>query len=126
MCKSAFLATAFIGLSAIAGSGALAEDPMCMGGFGVLVGREANGLLSTRAGTACRMAIRVNGNQTLSSVVIVRAPRHGNASGSGATFRYQPRAGFTGQDSMTVRFVGVSGVSGKSIQGTVNFRIDVH
>jgi hypothetical protein len=131
MHRSFFAKTVFLGalcfcLAVSLGGTASAEDPNCVGGFSALNGRgEGRGIISLASGTACRMPVRVNGNQTMQSIQIIRAPSHGIAAASSTGFRYQARKGFKGQDSMAIRFTGLSG-SKKRTQATANISITVH
>jgi len=52
-------------------------------------------------------------------------PRNGAAeTGNDGSIRYEPKPGFTGKDSMTVRYTG-SRNDAVPVEGTVTFSIDV-
>jgi hypothetical protein len=104
---------------------ARAEEPMCNASFWFRWGQEVSGTLDARSGTPCRILTGTSGNTVYVGSQVVTQPRHGRASPLGAaSIRYQPRAGFTGQDSMTIRFFGER--QGRRNQATVNLKITVY
>jgi hypothetical protein len=68
----------------------------------------------------------MHGRSTISSVQVIRGPNNGTASLAGpAAIRFQPRPGFTGHDSMVVRYSG-TGAAGRPAEATVTFAIIVN
>lgn len=105
---------------------ARAEETSCKAHFRFRWGEEVSGSLATRAGTPCRVLMSTRGNLIMLGTQVVRAPRNGTAASIGpASVRYQPRAGFTGQDFMSVRYSG-KGTGGRDGQAIVNFTITVY
>jgi hypothetical protein len=104
---------------------ARAEEPMCNSSFWFRWGQEVSGTLATKTGAPCRILTAVSGNTVYVGSQVVSQPRNGRASSIGpASIRYQPRAGFVGQDTMTIRFLGERG--GRRNQATVNLKITVY
>ena len=55
----------------------------------------------------------MGGFSTLSLAQIIEPPHSGTAAtGNDGTIRFQPKTGFTGNDSMTVRYTGTGGGGG--------------
>lgn len=105
---------------------ASAEDSLCPLDFRIPAGTEGRGVATARAGTVCQMSLAVYGNLTLSSIAIIRGPSNGSASPRSTGIRYKPKAGYSGRDSMTIRLLGVSGTSGKPVQGILHIEIHVY
>jgi len=104
---------------------ARAEEPMCNASFWFRWGQEVSGTLATKAGAPCRILTGTSGNTVYVGSQVLTQPRHGRASSIGpASIRYQPRAGFVGQDSMTIRFLGER--QGQRNQATVRLKITVY
>jgi hypothetical protein len=104
---------------------ARAEETMCNSSFWFRWGQEVSGTLDAKSGTPCRILTAVSGNTVYVGSQVVTQPRHGRASPLGpASIRYQPRAGFVGQDTMTIRFLGER--QGQRNQATVRLKITVY
>jgi hypothetical protein len=104
---------------------ARAEEPMCNASFWFRWGQEVSGTLATKSGMPCRILTGMSGNTVYVGSQVIAQPRHGRASPLGpASIRYQPRAGFTGQDAMTIRFLGER--QGRRNQATVHLKITVY
>jgi hypothetical protein len=71
--------------------------------------------------------LRMNRLATLASAQIIESPKNGTATtGNDGTIRFQPKSGFTGNDSMTVRYRGTSQGTGSPKEATVTFAITVY
>jgi hypothetical protein len=118
----ATIATAFLTTA----SAAVAQETRCGGGYTVRAGQHSQASISTRAGTPCKMTYVTFGTSRASSgIQITAAPRNGRASADGSGFRYAPKAGFHGTDTMTVRFHWNGPPSNKPATGLVTFAIAV-
>jgi hypothetical protein len=68
----------------------------------------------------------MGGLSTISSAQITERPRNGTAvTGNDGTIRFQPKSGFTGNDSITVRYTGTGREVGVPKEATVTFTIMV-
>ena len=105
---------------------ATAQERSCAAKYRFVWGQQSQGLFSTSAGTPCRVRLLMFGNSTISSAQIIEGPRNGDAApGNDGTVRFQPKSGFTGADSMTVRYRG-TGAAGVPREATVTFAITVY
>lgn len=72
----------------------------------------ANAVTLTVAANSTNNAVTLNiTGGTATSVTVASAPSHGTASASGATIRYTPAAGYSGQDSFTYTATNAAGTS---------------
>jgi hypothetical protein len=109
-----------------AGSVVTAQERSCAAKYKFNWGQQTQGLFSTRAEAPCRVGLLMSGNSTISSAQIVEGPRNGvAAAGSDGTIRFQPKSGFVGADSMTVRYKG-TGAARVPREATVTFAITVY
>src|ERR1043166_4762212 len=114
------------GSAVFVGSTATAQEPQCFARYRFNWGQHSQGHLATKAGTACRLRLLMRGRSAISSVQVIRGPSNGTASLAGpAAIRFQPRPGFTGHDSMVVRYSG-TGAAGRPAEATVTFAIIVN
>ena len=103
-------------------STAIAQERSCGAKYRFTWGQQSQGLFSTKVGTACRVNLLMYGTATVSSAQIIKGPENGTAAtGNDGTIRFQPKPGFTGADSMTVRYKGAG-----SKEATVTFAITVY
>jgi len=107
----------------LAVTAALAQEQGCNARYRFSWGQQSQGYLNIRSGMPCRIQIRMGPRSTISEVKVVSAPSNVSASTSGGAVRVQARAGFKGQDSMSLQYVG-TGPNGPG-QATVNFAINV-
>jgi hypothetical protein len=89
--------------------------------------QRANGWFSTRAGSPCRLTVSMLGRATISSAEIIEGPHNGTAvPAADGSIRFQPKTGFTGKDTMTVRYRGTGNELAAVLrQATVTFAITV-
>jgi hypothetical protein len=107
-------------------SSAIAQEQSCAAKYRFIWGQQSQGLFSTKVDTPCRVRLRMFGTATISSAQIVERPRSGvAAAGSEGTIRFQPKPGFVGTDSITVRYRG-TGSAGAPEEATVTFAITVY
>ena len=88
-------------------------------------GQRDQGTFGVRAGAPCRVPLVMPGwRVTVIKAEITEPPHNGTAvpRNDGDIYFY-PKSGFTGKDSMTVRYVGA--YQGKPIHGLVTYSIDV-
>jgi hypothetical protein len=106
-----------------------AQEPRCTARWRISWEHHYQGWFAARAGSACRLRYTVgtfSNVTTISSPQIIEQPRNGAAvTGNDGSIRYQPKPGFTGKDSMTVRYTGIRDNRVK-LEGTVTFSIDVY
>jgi hypothetical protein len=104
-----------------------AQEPPCKAKFGFRWGQHREGFFAARAGSPCRVTLRMLGRSTISSAEIIERPHSGTAlPGVDGTIRFQPNAGFAGKDTMTVRYRGTRQGSGDELrESTVTFSITV-
>ena len=110
-------------------SNATAQEQSCAAKYRFIWGQQSQGLFSTSVGTPCRVRLRMLGTSTISLAQIVEGPRNGvAAAGSEGTIRFQPKPGFVGTDSMTVRYRGTRGIGSPGVpeEATVTFAITVY
>jgi hypothetical protein len=104
---------------------AFANDPACLEAYTFRGDQHTEGSLETRPGKACTSRIRAFGNTTMRSIQVVQAPKNATVTIlSESSYRFAPRANFSGQDSMVLRF-NMNGNANKPSSGTVTFRITV-
>jgi hypothetical protein len=117
-------ALATFGLAAAAD----AQEPRCRAQWRISWEHHFQGWFAAPAGSACRVLYMLDTNlavTTISSAQIIEPPRNGAAvTGNDGSIRYEPKPGFTGKDSMTVRYMG-SRDDNVELEGTVTFSIDV-
>lgn len=109
-----------------------APDRGCTYRYSLFFGQSNSGNIALAAGKPCRVWLqtgprsgRPSGFDAISSVLITERPRNGTAVVDGQNaIRFQPKLGFTGKDSMTVRYTGNG--QGQPREATVTFAIDVH
>jgi hypothetical protein len=105
-----------------------AQERPCSARWRISWEHHMEGRFAARAGSACRVRYTVgtfSNVTTISSAEIIERPRNGAAvTGNDGSIRYQPKPGFTGKDSMTVRYTGIRDNRVK-LEGTVTFSIDV-
>jgi hypothetical protein len=106
-----------------------AQERPCTARWRISWEHHFQGWFAARAGSACRVRYTVgtfSNITTISSPQIIEQPRNGAAvTGNDGSIRYQPKPGFTGKDSMTVRYTGIRDNRVK-LEGTVTFSIDVY
>jgi hypothetical protein len=107
-------------------------EPPCNAGYSFHWGQHSEGWIAARAGSPCRVRIGVSGTATISSAQIIEGPHSGTAeTGDDGSIRFQPNAGFTGKDTMTVRYRGTGPTAGDVpdwrtiLQATVTLSITV-
>jgi hypothetical protein len=94
--------------------------------YRLLWGQHSQGVFGVRTGTPCRVVLFTRGYRTISSAEIVERPHNGTAAPrADGNIYFYPKPGFTGKDSMAVRFMGTGREVGVRRQGTVTFSIDV-
>jgi hypothetical protein len=105
-----------------------AQEQRCRAQWRISWEHHFQGWFAAPAGSACRVLYILDTNSavtTISSAQIVEGPRNGAAeTGNDGSIRYEPKPGFTGKDSMTVRYTG-SRNDAVPVEGTVTFSIDV-
>jgi hypothetical protein len=105
-----------------------AQEPRCRAQWRISWEHHFQGWFAAPAGSACRVLYILDTNSavtTISSAQIVEGPRNGAAvTGDDGSIRYEPKPGFAGKDSMTVRYTGSRDDTVK-LEGTVTFSIDV-
>jgi hypothetical protein len=107
-------------------------DRGCAFRYTLFFGQNNPGNITAHAGKLCRVNFttgprsgRQSGFDAIFSVLITERPRNGTAVIDGQkAIRFQPKLGFTGKDSMTVRYKGNG--QGQPRETTVTFAIDVH
>ncbi len=103
-----------------------AQEPRCRAKYRFIWGQHSEGWFAAPAGSACRVNLRMGGLSTISSAQITERPRNGTAvTGNDGTIRFQPKSGFTGNDSITVRYTGTGREVGVPKEATVTFTIMV-
>ena len=113
-------------ISLVLDGSAAAQERSCAAKYSFRWGQQSQGLFSTKAGISCRVSLLMFGNSTISSAQIIQGPGNGTAvASSNGTIRFQPKPGFTGTDSMTVRYGG-TGAAGVQREATVTFVITVY
>jgi hypothetical protein len=125
--RSAFGLAMIAGLFIAAGlDSSAAQERTCGASYRFIWGQDSSGTFSTKSGVPCRVMLRMAGNSTVASAQIVTRPRNGSAStGRDGTVRYQPKAGFTGTDTLAVQYRG-TGSSGSARPSTVTFTVTVY
>jgi len=89
-------------------------------------GQHSQGVFGVRAGTPCRVVLFMRGYATISSTEIIERPHNITAvPRTDGNIYISPKPGFTGKDSMTVRYTGTGRQVGVPRQATVTFSIDV-
>jgi hypothetical protein len=105
-----------------------AQEQRCRAQWRISWEHHFQGWFAAPAGSACRVLYILDTNSAvtmISSAQIVESPRNGAAeTGNDGSVRYEPKPGFTGKDSMTVRYTG-SRNDAVPVEGTVTFSIDV-
>jgi Bacterial Ig domain len=106
-----------------------AQDQRCRfklnGGFIRWGLQDQQGWFAVPAGSPCHVPVHVGGFSTLSSAQIVERPHHGTAvTSNDGMIHFRPNSGFTGNDSMTVRYGG-TGLQGAGQQATIIWTIMV-
>jgi Bacterial Ig domain len=103
-----------------------AQEPRCRAKYRFIWGQHSEGWFAAPTGSPCRVNLRMGGVSTISSAQIIERPHSGTAvTGADGTIRFQPNSGFTGKDSMTVRYKGTGREVGASQEATVTFSITV-
>jgi Bacterial Ig domain len=114
-------------LALITDAAAFGQESRCRARYRFIWGQNSQGIFSTQANTTCRVNLRMRGLATLASARIIEGPKNGTAATSNdGTIRFQPKSGFTGSDSMTVRYTGTSRGIGEPKKATVTFAITVY
>lgn len=99
------------------------DVPLCRGQFNFSGSGDFSANIRATQGQACRISLSGN-NNTWESMRLVRNPTGGSAQVRGTrTFIYTPRAGFTGQDALSVAIVYMQGMSRHNAR--LNFSIAV-
>jgi hypothetical protein len=99
----------------------------CREQFDFRWGQHSEGWFSTRVGSPCRLTVSMLGQAIISSAEIIDGPHSGTAApAADGSVRFQPNAGFTGKDTMTVRYRGTGGGAARVLrQATVTYSITV-
>ena len=114
-------------LTLITDAAAFGQEQRCRAKYGFIWEQHSQGIFSTKADTTCRVNLRMNRLATLASAQIIESPKNGTATtGNDGTIRFQPKSGFTGNDSMTVRYRGTSQGTGSPKEATVTFAITIY
>jgi Bacterial Ig domain len=114
-------------LTLITDAAAFGQEPRCRAKYRFIWEQHSQGMFSTKADTTCRVNLRMGGLATLASARIIEGPKSGVATtGNDGTIRFQPKSGFTGSDSMTVRYTGTRRGIGALQEATVTFAITVY
>ena len=89
-------------------------------------GQHSQGVFGVRAETPCRVVLFMGGYATISSAQVTEPPHNVRAVArtDGNIYIY-PKSGFTGKDSMTVRYTGTGREKGVAKEAFVTFSIDV-
>jgi hypothetical protein len=83
---------------------ALAAEPPCVAKFRFYTNQHTEGTLEAQPGKACTSRIWSAGDTTIRSIQVVQAPKNARVSmTSASSFRFAPRTGFSGEDSVVLR-----------------------
>jgi hypothetical protein len=94
--------------------------------FGFRWGQHSQGVFGVRAGTPCRLVLFMRNYATISSAQIIERPHDVTAvPRADGNIYISPKPGFTGKDSMTVRYTGTGREIGVTKEAFVTFSIDV-
>jgi len=98
----------------------------CRGTYTVRAGQHSQAHISTAAGKPCKMTYVTFGtSRAASGIRIASGPKNGSAATDSSGFRYAPKSGFRGTDTMTVDFTWNGPPSNKPAIGHVTFNITV-
>jgi hypothetical protein len=109
-----------------ASTAVLAGEPACIARYTFKKDQHREGVLETRPGKACTSRIYTSGDTTLRSIQVVQSPKNASVTMLGpSSYRFKPRSGFSGEDTMVLRFNMTSGAAAKPSAGTVLVRISI-
>jgi hypothetical protein len=99
--------------------------------YSIYWGQHSQGVFGVRAGTPCRVVLFTGAYfrdiNRIYSAQIIEAPHNVRAvPRADGNIYIWPKPGFTGKDSMTVRYTGTGREIGVTKEATVTFSIDVY